>query len=160
LDITAIVSLHAQEKGLEFSVKMEGEIPAFIRTDPVRLRQILINVVGNSIKFTQRGYVKITVKHLKQEAGSPLAFIVKDSGIGIAPDQAPKLFQPFTQADATATRRFGGTGLGLALSRRLAHLLGGDVELTESEIDQGSTFTVTIDPDLIPNKYDDLGLGH
>lgn len=143
-DTKALLSLQAMEKGLKLTVESDGAIPDRIRTDPLRLRQILLNIVGNAIKFTRKGTVLITVKQLGDENGQKLAFIVADTGPGISPQQAVKLFAPFAQADISTKREFGGTGLGLVLSRRLANLLGGDVVLTKSAVGVGSTFTVTI----------------
>jgi PAS domain S-box-containing protein len=157
-DVIATLSPQAQKKKLKLITKTAGLSPSTIQTDPIRLRQILINIIGNAIKFTPQGSVEITTELQKKETGEGplLAFVVKDSGIGIALDQAMKLFRPFTQADPSMRRRFGGTGLGLAFSRRLAQLLGGDVKLSESERDKGSTFTVTIDPG--PVSYDSSAL--
>lgn len=141
------LNLKAQEKGLKVTVSSDDDVPTFLKTDPLRLRQILGNIVGNAVKFTDRGSIGITIKRLKLEDGSPkLGFIVKDTGCGISPQKREQLFKPFSQADASITRKFGGTGLGLALSKKLANALGGDIEITESTEGQGSTFTVSIDP--------------
>jgi CheY-like chemotaxis protein len=113
-----------------------------VRTDPLRLRQILINLIGNAVKFTERGGVTVT---LSMCTPGSLRFSVADTGPGIVPDQLERLFAPFTQADSSVTRRHGGTGLGLTISRTLARLLGGDVTATSTP-GQGSTFTVDIDP--------------
>lgn len=146
-EIGSVLNLEALEKGLELTVVSEGPVPKQIQTDPLRLRQILLNLVGNAIKFTKRGSVSVKVKLMSEPSGRmKLAFIVQDTGEGIAPEQAERLFQPFTQADVSTTRRFGGTGLGLVLSRKLAQALGGNVELTETKLGVGSTFTLTIDP--------------
>lgn len=143
-EIIALLSLEASGKGIKLSVSTEGMIPSVIKTDPTRLRQILFNIVGNAIKFTEKGSVSLKVK-VSRENPSKLDFIIKDTGPGISPDQATRLFSPFTQADVTTTRRFGGTGLGLVLSRKLARVLGGDVLLKESFPDVGSTFVVSVD---------------
>lgn len=143
-EITAYLSLEAAGKGIKLTVSSEGIMPDVIKTDPTRLRQILFNIVGNAIKFTDRGFVSVQVKLAAADA-SKLTFIVKDTGTGIAPEQATRLFSPFTQADVTTTRRFGGTGLGLVLSKKLAKALGGDVILAESRLGSGSTFVVSID---------------
>ncbi|MFW7381508.1 MAG: chemotaxis protein CheB [Oligoflexus sp.] len=144
----ALLQGRAEGKGLDFRVRFEGSIPEKIYTCPRRLRQILINVGGNALKFTEFGSVDLTVKLEPKSDGGPtkLTFILTDTGCGISPDQQTRLFQPFLQADSSVTRRYGGTGLGLILARRLAQALGGDVVLTESQINQGSTFTVLIDP--------------
>lgn len=147
-EIGSVLSLEAAEKGIELKVTSEGAIPEQIKTDPLRLRQIIFNIVGNAIKFTSHGSVVVNVTLLPSGKNTKLAFIVKDTGEGIKPEQALNLFTPFTQADVSTTRRFGGTGLGLVLSKKLANALGGDVVLTESTPGQGSTFTITIDPGL------------
>lgn len=146
-EIGSLLNLEATEKGITLRVTSEGIIPAMIKTDPLRLRQILLNIVGNAIKFTQKGSVEVKVKLLAEvDRNTKLAFIIKDTGEGITADQASRLFMPFTQADPSTTRRFGGTGLGLALSKKLANILGGDITLKESTPNLGSTFMVTIDP--------------
>lgn len=147
-ELGSLLSLEATAKGIELSVISEGVLPSTINTDPLRLRQILVNIVGNAIKFTEHGSVEVKVKIIPGTAGSrmKLGFIVKDTGTGISAEQSAKLFAPFTQADPTTTRKFGGTGLGLILSKRLANALGGDVMLAESKLGQGSTFVITIDP--------------
>jgi PAS domain S-box-containing protein len=140
-----VVELHrarARECGLLLGLRVEGEIPAEIRTDPTRLRQILMNLVGNAVKFTERGEVTLLMS-LEVEKEPRLRFRVTDTGIGIEPDRLQSLFQPFTQADTSVTRRFGGTGLGLAICRRLAMLLGGELS-AKSESGVGSEFSVTI----------------
>lgn len=153
-DITTMLSLQAQEKGLALTVTSDGQVPHHISTDPLRLRQILINIVGNAIKFTQRGSVEVKIRLLAYANDTHLiAFAVKDTGAGISPEQAGKLFQAFTQADVSTKRKHGGTGLGLILSKRLANLLGGDVVLTHSEIDKGSTFTITVDPGPVAHQF-------
>jgi PAS domain S-box-containing protein len=146
-DITTLLHLQALEKGISLIVSADGPIPASIQTDPLRLRQILMNIVGNALKFTDRGSIEVSVKSVPgPENNMLLAFIVTDTGPGILPEQASKLFKPFSQADVSTTRKFGGTGLGLTLSKKLAAGLGGDLELTTSTPGQGSTFTITIDP--------------
>ncbi len=147
-DVKTLLNLEATGKGIQLTLASEDIIPIFIKTDPIRLRQILINVIGNAIKFTERGSVDVRVKLVpNSRAGrNLLTFVVKDTGSGISTDQAQKLFSPFSQADSSTTRRFGGTGLGLVLSKKLALALGGDVVLAESELGRGSTFIVSIDP--------------
>ena len=115
-----------------------------IRTDPTRLRQLLINVVGNAIKFTETGSVQIATRLLNVTVEEPeLQFDVIDTGIGIAEDKIETIFLPFTQADNSTTRRFGGTGLGLTISKRLAKLLGGKISVS-STVGQGTTFSITV----------------
>jgi len=148
-EISSVLNLEAAEKGIELSVTSVGTIPQRIKTDPLRLRQVLFNIVGNAIKFTSRGSVNVKVKLIPDANGvAKLAFIVTDTGEGIEPEQASRLFRPFTQADVSTTRKFGGTGLGLVLAKKLANVLGGDVVLTSSTPGKGSIFTVTIDPGI------------
>src|SRR5699024_8430753 len=116
-----------------------------LHTDPLRLKQILLNVIGNAIKFTDHGSVKMIVKQVRIEDKAKLVFVISDTGPGISAENAKKLFSPFSQGDASLTRRFGGTGLGLALSRKLAKALGGNVELLSSIPGKGSTFSVSVE---------------
>jgi len=145
-EIAALLRPRAVEKGLELSVEFSGRVPATIRSDPTRLRQILMNLIGNAIKFTERGHVRLVVGMSPEEsARSPhIAFEVVDSGIGMTEEQIGTLFRPFTQADPSMARRFGGTGLGLIISRRLAEMLGGSISVT-SRPGHGATFHVEID---------------
>ncbi|HYX33088.1 MAG TPA: response regulator [Oligoflexus sp.] len=146
-DINMLLSLEAREKGLRLTVTTEGQVPSHITTDPLRLRQVLFNIVGNAIKFTDHGMISVSIKQTEIEDDRyRLAFIIRDTGRGISTVQATRLFEPFAQADSSTTRRFGGTGLGLVLSKKLANTLGGDVELSSSIPGVGSEFTVTIDP--------------
>ncbi|HET9239504.1 MAG TPA: ATP-binding protein [Oligoflexus sp.] len=126
----------ALEKNLALTLTKSGMLPGQIHTDPVRLRQIIYNLVGNAIKFTEKGEVNIHLESMDDD----LIITVRDTGIGLTVEQQNTLFRPFTQADGSHTRRYGGTGLGLALSRRLAELLDGSVELLESAPGQGSAF--------------------
>jgi signal transduction histidine kinase/DNA-binding response OmpR family regulator len=146
-DVEGLLGLRAREKGIGLRFEKDASLPAFIRTDPTRLRQIFVNLVGNAIKFTERGEVSIACQALPRgpDGGAwTLEFVVKDTGIGISPEQRNKLFQPFVQADSSMTRRFGGTGLGLLLSQQLARALDGDLELSGSELGKGSSFRFTI----------------
>ncbi len=143
-DVVSLLSLEAKEKGVQVLVGSDGKIPSVLKTDPLRLRQILFNIIGNAVKFTAKGSVELKIKIAEQDP-SKLAFMVTDTGVGITAEQRSRLFSPFTQADVTTTRKFGGTGLGLALSKKLAQALGGDVVLQESMMDKGSTFMVTVD---------------
>ena len=144
-NVMSVLRVRAKEKGLRFASEWPDGVPATIHTDPVRLRQLLINLAGNAIKFTDTGSVRI-VARLKGPLSKPqMAFYVIDTGIGIAPDKLDRIFEPFVQADSSVTRRFGGTGLGLAISRRLAAAMGGDLTV-QSELGKGSIFTATIDP--------------
>lgn len=139
-DLSAVMNLRAEEKGLKFSIHTDRTVPAFIYSDPTRLRQILINLIGNAIKFTEKGEVKVTVT---MSADQKLNFYVEDTGHGILPVNRERMFEWFTQADSSTTRKFGGTGLGLALSRRLARALGGDIVLLESSA-AGTKFIVSV----------------
>ena len=144
-DALSVVQVRAEQKGLRLEVDYAFPLPMTIHTDPVRLRQILTNLIGNAIKFTERGAVCVTVRSIRETDGSGrMQFAVSDTGIGIPPDRFGELFEPFMQVDASSTRRYGGTGLGLAIARRLARALGGDVEVA-SQLGEGSTFTLTID---------------
>lgn len=147
-EVYSLLVNKAEEKGLQFCFSFEGPVPVRIHTDPIRLRQVLINVVGNAIKFTEQGSVDVKVRLAeKTELAQPrIEFEVSDTGCGIRQENTHKLFKPFAQVDSSTTRRFGGTGLGLNLSRRLAKALGGDLILTRTEYGQGSTFTVYVDP--------------
>ena len=145
-DTIALLEGRAKDKGLELDVVLPHLFPESIETDPTRLRQILINLIGNAIKFTEKGSVRVEVSEVIPESGGQggeLSIAVTDTGIGIDPNGLSMLFQPFTQADSTMTRRFGGTGLGLSISLRLAKLLGGKIAV-ESEPGKGSTFRAAI----------------
>jgi PAS domain S-box-containing protein len=143
-EVRTLMQVRADAKGLSFDVEWLGSIPAQIRTDPTRLRQILVNLIGNSIKFTETGRIRLTARFAPNGADSRMQFDVIDTGIGMTEEQRSLLFQPFVQADSSTTRRFGGTGLGLTISRRLAELLGGDVVLLSTRPGHGTTFRVTI----------------
>ena len=147
-DVAALMRPRAEEKGLALALEPCFPFPRTVHTDPIRLRQILVNLVGNAVKFTERGRVTVAVGWYDGPAGRRLWFRVEDSGIGMTGEQLDALFQPFHQADASAARRFGGTGLGLAISKRLAAALGGDIEV-QSRPGQGSRFTLWIDPGKI-----------
>ncbi|WP_218109979.1 response regulator [Oligoflexus tunisiensis] len=153
LDATELLRKRADDKGLPLRVSMDPDVPKRIITDSARLTQIMINLLGNAIKFTEKGEVSLTVRPAAAQDGNDpslqtLTFAIADSGIGISPEQASHLFKPFSQANASPSRRYGGTGLGLALSRRLAQMLGGDVVLAESIIGKGSRFEATIQVEL------------
>jgi PAS domain S-box-containing protein len=142
-DIRSLMQVRADAHGLSLNIAFTGPIPETIETDPTRLKQILVNLVGNAIKFTERGSVHLVTEMCGDPAHPCLRFDVVDTGIGMGERQLAQLFQPFVQADTSTTRRFGGTGLGLTIARRLAGLLGGDVSV-ESSPGQGSRFSVTI----------------
>ncbi len=146
-DFNSVMALKAADRGIGFQFETETLIPDLICSDPGRLRQILTNIVGNAIKFTDNGHVELKVGF----DNSILKFTIKDTGLGISKDQESRLFQSFSQADTSTTRKFGGTGLGLVLSRRLAETLGGKLELIESKENVGSIFCVEIHSLLLPN---------
>ena len=137
-DVVALFAPRAREKSIELLCRIAPGVPARLRGDPGRLRQVLSNIVGNAIKFTEHGevYVELTVR---EEGGTTLQFLVRDSGIGISPERLSAVFEPFAQEDASTTRKYGGTGLGLAISRRLIELMGGTLEV-ESVLGDGTTF--------------------
>jgi signal transduction histidine kinase/DNA-binding response OmpR family regulator len=135
-----LLAPRAQAKGLEFICDAPPDLPRLVRGDPGRLRQVLVNLLGNAIKFTELGEVELRVEQLSPAPGQALLrFVVRDSGIGIAKDRQTAVFESFTQADGSTSRRFGGTGLGLTISRKLVELLGSSLRL-ESEPGRGSTF--------------------
>lgn len=143
-DIASLMQVKADSKGLKIVISFENPIPETIMTDPTRLRQILINLLGNAIKFTETGYVELRIKTINSANGAPqLRFKVIDTGIGISETALAQIYQPFTQADSSTTRKYGGTGLGLAISKRLVEILGGKIQVT-STIGEGSTFTISI----------------
>jgi PAS domain S-box-containing protein len=142
--VTTVTAQKAQEKGLEFLADVPSAIPQSLRGDPLRLGQILTNLVNNAVKFTERGEIRVKAE-LLEEAGDrvKLRFSVRDTGAGMTPEQSARLFQPFTQADMSTTRKHGGTGLGLTICKRLVELMGGQIGL-ESEPGKGSTFFFTV----------------
>ena len=141
-DVEMAVTLKAKEKGIRFTIVPQFPLPARIVTDPTRFKQILLNLVGNAVKFTAAGEVTLAVSF--DAATQTISCAVRDTGVGLSPEQQKKLFRAFTQADTSTTRQFGGTGLGLVISSQLAERLGGRITLT-SELGKGSVFTVTID---------------
>jgi CheY-like chemotaxis protein len=143
-DLASLMRVREDAKGLPLTVEYEGPVPRTIRTDPTRLRQVLINVLANAFKFTETGNVRLTVRLNRQADPPVLEFDVADTGIGMTDEQQGGLFQPFTQADASTTRRFGGTGLGLTISRRLARMLGGDIQVVRTRPGQGTCFRVSV----------------
>ncbi len=142
-EVLQMLNVKADEKGIALDFGAVGELPQEIETDPVRLRQIAFNLIGNSIKFTEQGSVTVTCRFEKRTTGPQLLIDIADTGIGMSEDAQKNIFDPFVQADSTVTRRFGGTGLGLAISRRFAQALGGDITV-KSKIGKGSTFTVVL----------------
>jgi PAS domain S-box-containing protein len=139
-----LLAVRAREKHLELAVDVRPDVPALVRGDPTRVRQVLMNLIGNAIKFTEEGEVAVAAALARQEGDRAwVEFRVRDTGIGIPPQQLGTIFEEFTQADASTTRRYGGTGLGLAISRRLVALMGGELAVT-SEVGRGSEFRFTL----------------
>jgi len=145
VDIGSLMRVRAKAKNIPLEIEFVGPIPERIRTDPIRLRQILINLIGNAIKFTEVGSVRVITHLVGKDKDRPLLQIdVIDTGIGMTKEQIEKLFQTFTQADSSTTRKYGGTGLGLTISKRLAEMLGGDIAV-ESVPGRQSIFSLTIE---------------
>jgi signal transduction histidine kinase/DNA-binding response OmpR family regulator/HPt (histidine-containing phosphotransfer) domain-containing protein len=164
-DVGSMLAFQAAAKKLELVVHVHPDLPDRVLGDPQRIRQCLVNLVGNAIKFTRTGEIVLEVRNVGRRDGKVLAqFEVRDTGIGIAPDTLQTLFQPFVQADSSTTRHFGGTGLGLSIVRRLVEMMGGAIGV-ESEPGKGSTFwfTLPLEPtaspahDLIPGDLTRLG---
>lgn len=166
-DVTTLMRDRAEGKGLRFIVQCPMPLPSRIVTDDMRLRQVLINLLGNAVKFTDQGSVRLVVRMTGEDEGRPrLRFDIADTGIGIAPDQLRHLFQPFAQVDSTMSRQYGGTGLGLAISRQLATQLNGAISV-DSSPGRGSTFTLEMDPGdlsgvprITPNLASDVDEPH
>ena len=164
-EVVNLQATSAHEKGLEITLKVDPKIPAGLVGDPLRIQQVLTNLVGNSIKFTERGNIDISVEMRSQRDDVvELQFMVRDTGIGISERQQAQLFQAFSQADASISRRYGGTGLGLVITQKLVSQMGGEISLT-SRLHQGSTFWFTLrlhitempmsdwlDPQVLSNK--------
>jgi signal transduction histidine kinase/ActR/RegA family two-component response regulator len=155
-EVESIVRGQATNKGLDFTVDYAFPLPDKIQSDSLRIKQILLNLCNNAIKFTDSGSVRMLIRH--DAVTNILSFVVKDTGIGMTPDQTNKIFKPFKQADASTSRRFGGTGLGLSLSKRLAKLLNGELEVS-SEIGTGSVFTLSFKLDASENPQPQLTHG-
>ncbi len=147
----------AEEKGLELLNAVEPEVPGAIRGDSTRVRQVIVNLVGNAIKFTEKGEVEVRVGLARDEHGSEmLHFTVTDTGVGIAPEKQMSIFEPFTQADSSTTRKFGGTGLGFSISFRLVKMMGGNMWV-ESTPGAGTDFH--FDLPLVPAQEPDRSGG-
>ena len=142
-DVASMMRFRAGEKGLTLKIEYAGPIPKTIRTDPTRFKQALVNLVGNAVKFTERGSVTVRVAVVGPVDNRQFEVAVIDTGIGIAQERLQSIFEPFAQADTSTTRRFGGTGLGLAITQRVAEALGGDLEVS-SESGKGSRFTLRV----------------
>jgi PAS domain S-box-containing protein len=143
-EVSEMLAEQAHVKGLELAVIVRSDVPEVLRGDPGRIRQILVNLVGNAIKFTEVGEVAVSVGVVDESSqGLLVRFEVADTGIGLSPEQQDHIFASFTQADASSTRRYGGTGLGLAISKQLSELMGGEIGV-ESQAGAGSTFSSTV----------------
>lgn len=139
-EVTTLFGENARAKGVALDVDIGAGVPAQVSGDAVRVRQVLSNMVGNAVKFTDQGSVSVALRTVPGADGATrLRFVVRDSGIGIAPESVEKLFEPFTQGDGFVTRRFGGSGLGLAICKRLVTIMGGSIGAT-GEKGRGSEF--------------------
>ncbi len=145
--------LNAETKGIAYAVETRTPLPDIFHTDPTRLQQCLLNLVQNAIKFTDAGGVTVAVSADAQDGRPLLRFDIEDTGIGIAADKLDSIFCAFTQADGSTTRKYGGTGLGLTITRQLTDLLGGQLTV-RSRLGEGSVFTLTIpdSPDIAANE--------
>jgi PAS domain S-box-containing protein len=153
-----VLKSQAQGKNLEMQYHIDENVPIQLQGDYGKLRQVLLNLAGNALKFTSAGKIGIEVKLLNQQSEDVIMeFKIKDTGIGISKDKARLLFTPFTQLDQFMTRKYGGTGLGLAISKKLVELMGGEIRLEESS-DQGTTFAFTIKVKLMPNDFNSHSL--
>lgn len=143
-EVDTMMRLSAERRGIAFSIDHDADIPSCIRADPLRLRQVLVNLVSNAIKFTNEGSVRLHARAQHNAAGAiDLAFEVHDTGIGMTPETVSRLFQRFSQADTSTTRNFGGTGIGLYLSNRLAEMMNGEITVASTP-GAGSTFTLIL----------------
>ena len=162
-EVVSSLTIRAREKGISLVWEKNQTIPERVCSDPGRLRQILMNLIGNSIKFTDKGEVRVLARMLSGfEPGKSVIveFCIQDTGIGIDPKHQAQLFQPFAQGDASMTRKYGGTGLGLVISKQLAVALGGDLELIESQQGEGSRFAFTIDAGPFHGAWNPRELGY
>jgi two-component system sensor histidine kinase/response regulator len=148
-DVASMMAFQLADKQLELIVEVDAAVPERVTGDPQRVRQCLINLVGNAVKFTATGEIVIAVRAVEREQGKVhLRFAVRDTGVGIAQEALGSLFQPFVQADSSTTRHYGGTGLGLSIVHRMSQLMGGDVGVT-SEVGKGSTFWFTLPMEVL-----------
>ena len=154
--VLSIMRARAQEKGLQLTCRWPDGVPATIFTDSLRLKQLLMNLMGNAVKFTERGQVHLVCRLVGGPERTQIAFDIVDTGVGIAADKLETIFDAFAQADNSVTREFGGTGLGLAISRRIAQAMGGDITV-KSEPGKGSTFTATVNVGSLAGVEIDTG---
>jgi two-component system, sensor histidine kinase and response regulator len=157
----AATALQTAGKGIELIVTIDPEVPVMVRADPIRLRQVVLNLLGNAVKFTHEGHITVHVANqAKARERASLTIEVTDTGIGVPPDRIDRLFKSFSQVDSSTTRHYGGTGLGLSIVKRLAELMGGEVGV-RSEIGQGSCFWVRIEVDVVKDQpaREPIGLG-
>src|SRR5690606_30765304 len=138
-DVGATMAFQAAAKNLELIVNVHPGVPERVLGDPQRIRQVLINLIGNAVKCTPSGEITVSARNATEQGDSAVHFEVRDTGIGIAPDKIKSLYEPFVQADSSTTRHYGGTGLGLSIVKRLVEMMGGRVGL-KSEVGKGSTF--------------------
>ena len=151
--VVDIVRLKVEEKEVELLLHMSGELPVYVQVDPIRLRQILINLLSNATKFTESGEIELStevVTHNEQQC--EIRFSVRDTGVGIAPERQKMIFEAFSQEDASITRKYGGTGLGLSISNQLLLMMGSRLEL-DSKLGQGSTFSFTLDMEMVSEAH-------
>ncbi len=154
-EVISSFELQARKKTIALKFVFEDHCPTFLTSDLMRLRQILINVIGNALKFTSHGEIVLTVNEVpnsNHQDSVLIQFLIRDTGIGLSAENQARLFQPFVQADSSTTRKYGGTGLGLSLSKKLAQALGGDLALVASSPGAGSTFSVTIRANNVAQK--------
>jgi CheY-like chemotaxis protein len=133
----------AEEAGLSLGFEIDGSVPVAVESDPTWIRQILINLMGNALKFTKQGHVRVSVRHADRPGSPMLSFEVSDTGIGMSSQEIPGIFEAFVQADSSASRKYQGTGLGLTICERLTSLLGGTLDV-KSELGKGSTFVLSL----------------
>ncbi|MDC0558995.1 response regulator, partial [Candidatus Izimaplasma bacterium] len=165
-NLSNVVTLSANEKNIEFLYDIQPDLPSSYHGDPLRIGQVLVNIVANAIKFTEKGQVILRIQSEIIEGQFNLTFVIKDSGIGMTEDQIDKITRPFTQADTSFTRRYGGTGLGLAISSHFVRIMGGVLSI-ESTVNEGSTFVVNLPlvattedkkDKVLPEKLNDLNI--
>ena len=155
-DTLQTLAARASEKGLELVLARAGDVPRALKGDPLRLRQVLVNLIGNAMKFTEDGEVVVNTSAITvDETHARIEFSVRDTGIGISEQYVGQLFSEFTQADGSTTRKYGGTGLGLTISKRLVNMMGGDISV-ESEVGVGTTFRF----DVVLERADPADIRH